>query len=141
MHVGNFETVLTRFEDAILEYMTIEDWRSSIEPKVRGSWNLHELLPQGLDFFTYLSSLAGIVGSDGQANFAAGNTYIDALVRYHVASGQKAASLDLGWMESEGLVAESSALSTSIAEAGHMIRIRKLSSMPYWITIAIRDWH
>ena len=103
--------------------MTIEDWTSSLEPKVRGSWNLHNLLPQGMDFFVCLSSLAGIVESGGQANYAAGNTYLDALVRSRVASGQKATSLDLGWMETEGVVAESSALSTSIAEAGHMIPI------------------
>lgn len=52
-----------------------------------------------------LSSVAGIFGSGGQANYAAGNTYQDALARYRVRSGQKAVSLDLGTMLSEGYLA------------------------------------
>ena len=76
-----------------------------------------------MDFFLYLSSVAGVVGSDGQANYAAGNTYMDSLAHYRVARGEKATSLDLGWMESEGAVAESSFLSTSMAAGGSFISI------------------
>lgn len=103
--------------------MAIENWKQSIEPKIQGSWNLHTLLPRGMDFFICFSSIAGIIGSGGQANYAAGNTFMDALVRHRVMQGEKATTLDLGWMESEGVVAESAFLSTSIAGAGHMIPI------------------
>lgn len=84
------------FEDAVLEKMTFDDWKLSVEPKVHGSWNLHTLLPQGMDFFICLSSISGIVGSGGQANYAAANTYMDAFVRYRIMRGEKATSLDLG---------------------------------------------
>ena len=76
-----------------------------------------------MDFFLCLSSIAGVVGSGGQANYAAGNTYMDALADYRVALGEKATSLDLGWMESEGVVAESSFLSTSMAAGGSFMPI------------------
>ena len=76
-----------------------------------------------MDFFLCLSSVAGVVGSGGQANYAAGNTYMDALAYYRVSRGEKATSLDLGWMESEGVVAESSFLSTSMAAGGSFMPI------------------
>ena len=78
----------------------------AVSPKVTGSWNLHKLLPAGLEFFILLSSTSGIGGVRGQANYAAGNTYQDALARHRVARGEKAVSLDLGVIMSVGYVAE-----------------------------------
>ena len=52
--------------------MTLDDWRIALAPKLDGSRNLHELLPSELDFFIMLSSVVGIHGSAGQANYAGG---------------------------------------------------------------------
>ena len=103
--------------------MTLEDWQVSLDPKVNGSWNLHTLLPTGMDFFICLSSIAGITGNVGQANYAAGNTYMDALVRYRHSLGEKATALNLGWMESEGIVAEKFALVETFEAAGWLTPI------------------
>lgn len=86
--------------------MTFEDWQSGVQCKTIGSWNLHELLPRGMDFFILLSSVSGIVGLRGQANYNVGNTYEDALAHYRVAHGEKAISLDLGAMVDDGTLAE-----------------------------------
>ncbi|KAK6606927.1 KR domain-containing protein [Botrytis cinerea] len=48
--------------DTIFSNMTHDDWRTSTDPKTIGSWNLHTLLPHGLDFFILLSSVAGVLG-------------------------------------------------------------------------------
>lgn len=48
--------------------MTLEDWNTSTDPKVRGTWNLHSLRPNGLDFFILFSSIVGIIGGPGQGN-------------------------------------------------------------------------
>ena len=53
-----------------------------------------------------LSSVCGIFGNAGQANYAAGNTYQDALARYRVSIGERATSIDLGPVLDEGWVAE-----------------------------------
>ena len=57
-----------------------------------------------------LSSVSGIIGSIGQANYAAGNTYQDSLAKYRVLAGQKATSLALGWMGDVGIIAENKEL-------------------------------
>jgi hypothetical protein len=82
--------------------MTYNDWTSATSPKIRGSWNLHKHLPSNLDFFILLSSTSGIIGSGGQSNYSAGNTYQDALATYRLSNGQKAVSLDLSIMKEEG---------------------------------------
>ena len=86
--------------------MSYEDWTQSLAAKVHGSWNLHEALPKGMDFFVLLSSLCGIIGNGGQSNYAAGNTFQDSLAHYRVNLGEKAIAIDLGIVLSTGFVAE-----------------------------------
>ncbi|KAL9107660.1 MAG: hypothetical protein Q9227_007467 [Pyrenula ochraceoflavens] len=94
-------------EDQIFENMSLQTFNNGIQPKVHGSWNLHEAtLDQPLDFFVILASALGQVGNSGQANYAAGNAYEDALVHYRVARGLPATSIDLGMMLAIGSVAE-----------------------------------
>lgn len=97
-------------QDGIFSYMSYEDWQASTSPKTRGSWNLHTLLPKGMEFFVMLSSIAGVVGSAGQANYAAGNTYMDGLAHYRNAQGERATALDLGAILDHGVLAGNHAL-------------------------------
>src|SRR5437762_12299682 len=86
--------------------MLFDEWRAATRPKVQGTWNLHKLLPSGMDFFIMLSSMAGIFGSRGQSNYAAGNTFQDELGRHRIGLGEKATALDLGFFSSVGIMAE-----------------------------------
>ncbi|KAJ6127372.1 hypothetical protein N7523_002984 [Penicillium sp. IBT 18751x] len=96
--------------DALFENISHQSWHESISPKVQGSWNLHKHLPHGMDFFIMLSSISGLVGTVGQANYAAGNTFQDALARHRVGLGEKATALDLGVFDFAGAVAEDAQL-------------------------------
>ncbi|KAF2643547.1 putative polyketide synthase [Massarina eburnea CBS 473.64] len=87
--------------NALLESMAHKEWRTTLDSKATGSWNLHTTLPSDLDFFILLSSTSDIIGSASQANYAAGNTYQDGLARYRLSRGQKAVTLDLGVMADE----------------------------------------
>ncbi|KAG5745190.1 hypothetical protein H9Q70_012122 [Fusarium xylarioides] len=69
-------------EDGIFENMSFEQWNRGIEPKTKGSRNLlANLWPDDKPFFILLSSITGVIGNTAQANYAAGNTFEDALVR------------------------------------------------------------
>lgn len=92
--------------DSAYHNMTHDQWRNSTRPKIHGSWLLHQLLPRDLQFFIMLSSIAGVVGNRGQANYAAGNTYQDALAHYRRTQGLSAVSIDLGLMLDIGFIAE-----------------------------------
>lgn len=103
--------------------MTLEQWKESLAPKLQGSCNLHELLPQNLDFFILLSSVSGIIGAASSANYAAGNTYQDALARYRIGIGERATSLDLGMMIEEGVLKENEVLRGRLSRTGYFMGI------------------
>ncbi|KZL88045.1 pksn polyketide synthase for alternapyrone biosynthesis protein [Colletotrichum incanum] len=83
-------------QDSIFENMTYERWCATVNPKVKGTWNLHSLFPLDLDFFIVLSSMSGVIGNAGQANYCAGNTYEDSLAHYRRGIGLAGTSLDVG---------------------------------------------
>lgn len=94
--------------------MTHEQWSRTLQSKVSTSWNLHQLLPDDLDFFILLSSVVGVYGFPGQSNYAAGGSFQDALARQRniAAAGHHrrqgvSVSLDLGWMRDDGAIRES----------------------------------
>ncbi|KAL3448770.1 hypothetical protein BJX65DRAFT_317305 [Aspergillus insuetus] len=109
--------------DAIFTNMTHDHFTASTRPKVLGSWNLHALLPRDLDFFILLSSVGGILGAPSQANYCAGNTYMDALARYRISRGERAVSIDLGMMVSAGVVAETEGMLDSLQRMGWFMRV------------------
>lgn len=53
--------------------MSLDDFKVPLSSKVDGSWNLHTLLPSGLDFFILLAEVSGACGTHGQTNYAAAN--------------------------------------------------------------------
>ncbi|OHX00782.1 polyketide synthase [Colletotrichum incanum] len=106
-------------QDSLVEKMSAETLHEAIRPKVTGSWNLHELLPTDLDFFVLLSSFCGIMGNRGQSNYAAGNTYQDALARHRASLGLKGVSIDLALVGEAGWAHENHDLAAKSFRVGH----------------------
>lgn len=82
----------------MFENMTYEDWTQSTDPKIRGTLNLHRLFSneRSLDFFVALSSVASVIGNMGQANYSAGNGFIDALMEWRRNHGLPGHSINIG---------------------------------------------
>ncbi|KAK2036507.1 beta-ketoacyl synthase domain-containing protein [Colletotrichum somersetense] len=95
-----------QLRDSAFEFMSHSQWEECLGPKVQGTWNLHKHLPADMDFFVMLGSVAGLVGNRGQSNYAAGNTFQDALAIYRRARGLAATCIDLCNVMSVGFVAE-----------------------------------
>jgi thioesterase domain-containing protein/NAD(P)-dependent dehydrogenase (short-subunit alcohol dehydrogenase family)/acyl carrier protein len=93
--------------DGIMADMSLEQLDRAIAPKVRGGWNLHAAtLDAPLDFFVLFSSVASVLGSPGQANYAAGNSYLDALAHARRAQGRPATAINWGPWAGSGMAAE-----------------------------------
>jgi acyl transferase domain-containing protein/NAD(P)-dependent dehydrogenase (short-subunit alcohol dehydrogenase family)/acyl carrier protein len=91
-------------DDALVAQQTVDRFRRVLAPKVAGAWNLHvrtRALP--LDFFVCYSSAASLVGSAGQANYAAGNAFLDALAHHRRALGLRALSINWGAWAGDGM--------------------------------------
>ncbi|KAF5978633.1 polyketide synthase [Fusarium coicis] len=93
-------------KDTLFDKMTANDVRTTVGPKVHGTWNLHELLPKNLDFFVMLSSLAGVMGHRGQGNYGCGNIFQDYFAAFRRSQGLRAMAIDIGYLLSVGFVAE-----------------------------------
>ncbi|KAJ5671786.1 Acyl transferase/acyl hydrolase/lysophospholipase [Penicillium longicatenatum] len=91
------------------ENMNFAKWDLTMKSKIQTSQNLDQLLPDNLDFFVLLSSLAGVVGQMGSSNYAGGCSFQDALARHRVTRGERAVSIDIGWMRNIGVIAENEA--------------------------------
>jgi len=88
-------------DDGTLRSLTWPQFERVMAAKVRGAWNLHCLtrdLP--LDLFVAFSSIASLLGSPGQGNYAAANAFLDALMHHRRALGLPGLSINWGpWAE------------------------------------------
>ena len=95
-------------DDAPMERLTEERMWTAMAPKVLGAWHLHALTAElPLDFFVLFSSIAATVGNPGQANYVAGNAFLDALAYYRRARGLPALTINWGALGDVGHVARS----------------------------------
>lgn len=99
--------------------MDFRDWQASIGPKVHGTANLQAVLADHpLDFFLMTSSVSGILGTPGQANYAAANAFLDALARHRSARGANACAAVVPMVLGVGVVAENGDLEDALARRG-----------------------
>lgn len=103
--------------------MSLDEWAAAVEPKVQGTWNLHNATVAAgiqLDFFVLFSSVSGLFGQAGQANYAGANTFLNAFVQYRTSLGLAASSLNIGPVLDAGYVSQDeSRLKKLIMETVH----------------------
>ncbi|KAL2802342.1 hypothetical protein BJX63DRAFT_437959 [Aspergillus granulosus] len=125
--------------DSIFENMTFDKWETAVNPKIKGTWNLHAQIPHEVDFFIILSSLSGIIGNTAQANYCAGNAYEDALAHYRRKLGLAATTLNVGLVTDASHFNENSTIEDYLRKYSHWIAAQVTDSeLQYTITAVMR---
>ena len=95
--------------------MTFNQFEAALQPKVKGAQTLHRAFEgTSLDFFVMTSSISATMGNPGQANYCAGNSYLDALAWHRNLCGLAASSLILPMVLDVGVVAENAGIEEAL---------------------------
>ncbi len=104
-------------DDGLISNMSHEQFNNVLSPKIAGAWNLHnattidnklednQLADSQLDFFVMYSSATTYLGNPGQANYVAGNAFLESLARYRKSKGLTATYAAWGAIDDVGFLA------------------------------------
>ena len=105
-------------DSGVLSAMTPERFATTLLPKVHGAWLLHQATRDlDLDMFMMFSSVSGVMGMAGLANYAAANTFLDALAHLRRAQHMPASSVAYGTWAGDGMASRLS--STTLSHLAH----------------------
>ncbi|MEV8631698.1 amino acid adenylation domain-containing protein [Streptosporangium sp. NPDC051023] len=109
--------------DTLVPEMDRQVFDAVHDPKVVGAYLLHRhLRDEPLEHFVLFASIASLLTTAGQTNYAAGNAFLDALAHHRRARGLPALSLDWGpW--ATGMIEE-------LGLVDHYRNSRGMSSLP-----------
>ncbi|MEU4655151.1 SDR family NAD(P)-dependent oxidoreductase [Streptomyces sp. NPDC023723] len=114
-------------DDAIVPNLTSEQLRRVLASKADSALHL-DAATRGDDlrFFTVFSSLYGVLGGPGQANYAAANTFLDHFAQWRRAQGRPANSIAWGlWDEPTGM--------TGHLDEADRLRLRRNGVAPFTV--------
>ncbi|GLY03853.1 non-ribosomal peptide synthetase/type I polyketide synthase [Actinoplanes sp. NBRC 101535] len=137
-------------DDTLIAEMDRPRFDAAYRPKTVGAFLLNRhLADQPLDHFVLFASIASLLTTAGQTNYAAGNAFLDSLAHHRRAAGLPALSLDwgpwaLGMIEELGLIdhyRNSRGMTSLGAEAGMAVLERVLGQDRAQLMVAtVVDW-
>ncbi|WP_433715689.1 type I polyketide synthase [Nocardia sp. CA-084685] len=121
-------------DDGVLTSLTPERLDAVLAPKVAGAWHLHELTQDmPLAGFVVFSSVAGLIGAPGQANYAAGNVFLDALAAHRQAQGLAATSVAWGlWDLAGGMAGDLETSDRARLRRGGLVAMTSAQALAQW---------
>ncbi|ORA07665.1 polyketide synthase, partial [Mycobacterium angelicum] len=128
-------------DDAVIASLTPRRVDAVLRPKVDAAWNLHELTrDQDLSAFVMFSSMAGVIGTAGQANYAAANAFLDGLAAYRREAGLPATSLAWGlWEEASAMTEQLGAQDVARLSRGGLLAMPSREALDLFDTALALD--
>ena len=105
--------------DALLADLDPAHLRLPRAAKVLGAWHLHRhTSADALDAMVFFSSVAAVLGTPGQGNYAAANAFLDALAQHRQTRGLRSLSVQLGPVADVGLAAADAQRGVALSRLG-----------------------
>ncbi|KAK1975937.1 hypothetical protein LZ30DRAFT_667738 [Colletotrichum cereale] len=123
MPVGGVLHAAMALRDNSFLSMSWSEWLTALQPKVDGTKHIHAVLLEQqpdapVDFFFLFSSTATTGGWWGQANYHAGNAYLESFAAYRHNLGLAASVLNVGFISDVGYVADRPEMADSAKATG-----------------------
>ena len=126
-------------EDQLVTATTADSFNKVIAPKIAGAVALDELFPpRTLNFFVLFSSCGQLLGFPGQAAYASGNAFLDALAVRRRSLGDNAVSMLWTSWRGLGMAASTDYINAELAAKG-ITDITKEEAFQAWDRIAKYD--
>ncbi|UJP07752.1 MAG: SDR family NAD(P)-dependent oxidoreductase, partial [Nitrosomonas sp.] len=105
-------------DDAPILDLTPQRMAAVMQAKAVSAWHLHRLTQNhSLDFFVMCSSVSALIGNGRQANYAAANTFLDALSWHRQALGLPSTTINWGAINT-GMAVDSAEVKKHLALMG-----------------------
>ena len=93
--------------DQLMNQMSNEDFAFPLPAKTLGTLNLHQWTQaHPVDFMVLYSSVSAVLGTAGQANYGAANSFMDGFAAYRNTLNQRTLSVNWGAFDGSGMAAE-----------------------------------
>ncbi|KAL9123287.1 MAG: hypothetical protein Q9187_000159 [Circinaria calcarea] len=119
--VGGVIQAAMGLNESLFTTMSNEHWHTGIDPKVIGTWNLHNSIrgkDSELEFFLMTSSISGTVGTATESNYCSANYFLDVFARYRRTLGLPATSIGLGMISEVGYLHENPEIEALLLRKG-----------------------
>lgn len=94
-------------QDKLMNQMTDHDFAYPLPAKTIGTWVLHRWTQDNpVDFMVLYSSVSAVLGTAGQANYGAANSFMDGFTAYRNCLGQRTLSINWGAFDGSGMAAQ-----------------------------------
>ncbi|KAL4784750.1 polyketide synthase [Aspergillus varians] len=124
--IGGVVQAAMGLNEALFSVMSNEFWHTGIDPKVQGTWHLHDSIQRhsknnslnALDFFLLTSSVSGSVGTATEGNYCAANHFLDRFARHLRSKGCPAVALGLGMISEVGYLHDNPEIESLLLRRG-----------------------
>ncbi|KAI1123051.1 putative polyketide synthase [Nemania abortiva] len=118
--LGGIVQAAMALDEALFTDMTSEAWHKVVQPKWKGTWNLHNHLKgrNELDFLLLMSSVNGTVSWATESNYGAANVFLDAFAHWSRRQGRPTIAVGLGMVSEVGYIHENPHIESLLLRRG-----------------------
>ncbi|KAJ3578749.1 hypothetical protein NPX13_g1816 [Xylaria arbuscula] len=110
-----------QLHEALFTNMSCQAWHEVLQPKWKGTWNIHQLLEghdQELEFLLLLSSVKGTIPWATESNYSTANAFLNSFADWSRRQGKPTVTIGLGMISEVGYLHENADVGSVLLRRG-----------------------